>query len=152
MQQPLAVDSEDPAFRAELWKPSLREPWPRGASHDMKLHFLFRTLLHGQELAKRALQRLVSLLHLPGRNFWYVVEDINRTSVKVAEDCDFCLAGLGTRVERLKGLVYRRRKRPATTPPQRVARQALSGRQPGVFNRPLGLPSPWALLPAPGSD
>jgi RimJ/RimL family protein N-acetyltransferase len=158
-QSPL-VELEDHPFSAELWKPSLRAPWPRGASRDKKLHFLFRTLLQvtrmfpscdsgalvlydgarlvhysaftprywrfpflsgrdlqvgdtwtepsfrGKGLAKRALQRLVTRMRMPGRNFWYVVEDINRGSIKVAEDCGFRLAGVGTRVERLKGLDY----------------------------------------------
>ena len=158
-QSPL-VGLEDHAFSAELWKPSLRAPWPHGAGQDKKLHFLFRTLIHvtrmfpssdsgalalykgaqlvhysaftprywrfpflsrqdlqvgdtwtepscrGKGLAKRALQRLVTRMRMPGRNFWYVVEDINRASIKVAEDCGFRLAGIGTRVERLKGLDY----------------------------------------------
>src|SRR5271154_3725353 len=43
-QSPL-VQLKDPAFSAELWTPSLRAPWPHGASRDKKLHFLFRTLL-----------------------------------------------------------------------------------------------------------
>jgi GNAT superfamily N-acetyltransferase len=150
MQRPPSVGLADHAFSAELWKPSLRSPWPHGASRDKKLHFLFRTLLHvtrmfpscdsgamvlyeaarlvhysaftprywrfpflsGQDLqvgdtwtepsyrskglAKRALQHLVTRLRMPGRNFWF----------KVVEDCGFRLAGVGTRVERLKGLDY----------------------------------------------
>ena len=176
-QSPL-VQLKNPAFSAELWTPSLRAPWPHGASRDKKLHFLFRTLLRvtrmfpsndsgalvlyeaarlvhysaftprywrfpflaghdlqvgdtwtepsyrGKGLAKRALQRLVTRMRMPGRNFWYVVEDINRASVKVAEDCGFRLAGIGTRVERLKGLDYyeiRAQKPGGSQPPRRAA-------------------------------
>jgi RimJ/RimL family protein N-acetyltransferase len=42
----------------------------------------------------------------PGRGIWYVVEDLNRSSIRVAEDCGFRLAGVGTRVVRLKGFDY----------------------------------------------
>lgn len=159
-RQPPSGAADDPGFSLELWKPSLREPWPRGASRNKKFHFLFRTLLHvtrafpsrqsgamllydgtrlvhysaftprywrfpfladadlqvgdtwtepsyrGRGLARRALGRLLKLLAEPRRSIWYVVEDINRASIKVAEDCGFRLAGIGTRVERLKGLDY----------------------------------------------
>jgi RimJ/RimL family protein N-acetyltransferase len=160
MRRPPTGELEDHAFSAHLWKPSLRAPWPAGASPDKKPHFLFRTLLHmtrtfpsrdsgalvlyeagrlvhysaftprywrfpfvsgqdlqvgdtwtepsdrGKGLAKRALKRLVTWMRAPGRNFWYVVEDVNRASVKVAEDCGFRLAGVGTRVKRLKVFDY----------------------------------------------
>ena len=49
----------------------------------------------GRGLAKRSLRQLVILLSEPGRSIWYVVEDTNRASVKVAEDCGFHLAGVG---------------------------------------------------------
>jgi RimJ/RimL family protein N-acetyltransferase len=160
-RQPPAVGLEDCRFSLQQWQPSLRVPWPRGATRNKKLHFLFRTglqLMHGfasrdsgalalynedarlvhysaftprywrfpflssqdlqigdtwtepsyrgKGLAKRALREIVARMRKLGRGFWYVVEDINRASIKVVEDCGFRVAGIGTRVERLKGLDY----------------------------------------------
>ncbi|HKD66101.1 MAG TPA: GNAT family N-acetyltransferase [Candidatus Binataceae bacterium] len=151
------VGPPDDAFSTELWKPSLLTPWPRNATRDKKLHFLFRTLLHisgvfpspesgamvlydgprlvhysaftprywrfpflaggdlqvgdtwtepsyrGRGLAKFGLRALLVQTAKPGRRIWYVVQDINRASVKVAEDCGFQLAGTGGRIKRIKG-------------------------------------------------
>jgi RimJ/RimL family protein N-acetyltransferase len=60
----------------------------------------------GKGLAKVALSRLIAELQRPGRCLWYVVEDINVASVKVAEDCGFGVGGLGTRIKWLPGLDY----------------------------------------------
>lgn len=60
----------------------------------------------GRGLAKRSLRRLLDVLSEPDRSIWYVVEDVNRASIRVAEDCGFHLAGIGTRVQRLKGFDY----------------------------------------------
>ncbi|HEV3113114.1 MAG TPA: GNAT family protein [Candidatus Binataceae bacterium] len=60
----------------------------------------------GRGLAKQSLHRLLDLLSEPGRGIWYVVGDVNRASIKVAEDCSFHLAGIGTRVRRVKGFDY----------------------------------------------
>jgi RimJ/RimL family protein N-acetyltransferase len=60
----------------------------------------------GQGLAQRALHCLVALLFEPGRDIWYVVEEVNRASIKVAEICGFHRAGTGARVQRFKGLDY----------------------------------------------
>jgi RimJ/RimL family protein N-acetyltransferase len=159
-QPPASEPVDDPGFAMELWKPSFRTPWPRGASANRRLHFLFRTLLHltrmfasrdsgamvlyegmqlvhysaftpcywrfpflapgdlqvgdtwtqpsyrGRGLARRALRGLLKLLAQPGRSIWYVVEDVNRPSIRVAEDCGFRLAGIGRRVERMRGFDF----------------------------------------------
>ena len=60
----------------------------------------------GRGLAKQSLRRLLDLLAEPGRSIWYVVEDINRPSIKVAEDCGFDLARVGTRAKRFRGFDY----------------------------------------------
>jgi RimJ/RimL family protein N-acetyltransferase len=36
----------DANFTMQLWRPSVRTPWPRGVEADKKAHFVFRTLLH----------------------------------------------------------------------------------------------------------
>jgi RimJ/RimL family protein N-acetyltransferase len=60
----------------------------------------------GKGLAKRTLRSVVERMRKPGRSLWYVVEDVNRSSIKVAEDCGFRLAATGTHAERMKGFDY----------------------------------------------
>jgi len=52
----------------------------------------------GRGLALFALQTAVAILARPGRRLWYVVEVINKSSIRVAEKAHFALAAEGTRV------------------------------------------------------
>jgi GNAT superfamily N-acetyltransferase len=89
------------AFTPRYWR------FPFLAGRDLQIgdtwtHPLYRR----QGLAKRALRHLLIVLAERGRGIWYVVEDVNRASIVVAEDCGFRLAGVGTRVLRGKGFDY----------------------------------------------
>jgi RimJ/RimL family protein N-acetyltransferase len=86
------------AFTPRYWR------FPFLASQDIQIGDIWTEPAHrGKGLAKHTLRRLIERLQVPGRSFWYVVEDVNRPSIKVAEDCGFRLAGVGTRVIRIKG-------------------------------------------------
>jgi len=52
----------------------------------------------GRGLALFALKMIVATLARPGRQLWYVVEVINKPSIRVAEKAQFTLAAEGTRV------------------------------------------------------
>lgn len=52
----------------------------------------------GRGLALFALKMIVATLARPGRRLWYVVEVINKPSIRVAEKAQFTLAAEGTRV------------------------------------------------------
>jgi GNAT superfamily N-acetyltransferase len=73
-------------------------------ARDVQVGDTWTQPLHrGRGLAKQALRHLVVLLSQPERSIWYVVEEINQASVKVAEGCRFQLAGIGRRVKRFRG-------------------------------------------------
>lgn len=52
-------------------------------------------------LAAFTLQKIVETFDRPGRTFWYVVEQENSASVRVAEKAGFLLLGKGDRTKRL---------------------------------------------------
>lgn len=68
-------------------------------------------------LASFALQTIVTTLAKPGRRLWYVVEDINKPSIRVVEKAGFTLAAEGTWIKpwglKLAGAYVIRRNYPA---------------------------------------
>jgi RimJ/RimL family protein N-acetyltransferase len=55
----------------------------------------------GRGLATYALRKVVEENILPGRKFWYVAEEGNLGSIKVAEKAGFTKCGVGFRTKRL---------------------------------------------------
>ena len=91
------------AFTPRYWR------FPFLASRDLQVGDTWTDpQFRGRGLAKGSLRRLLDLLSQPGRRIWYVVEDVNVASIKVAEDCGFRLAGSGIRVRRVKGFDFYR--------------------------------------------
>jgi RimJ/RimL family protein N-acetyltransferase len=54
----------------------------------------------GKKLAPFAIRKIAELFRLPGRVFWYVVNEDNRSSIKVAEEAGFLRLGEGIRQRR----------------------------------------------------
>jgi RimJ/RimL family protein N-acetyltransferase len=78
-------------FTPRYWR------FPFVADDDFQIGDTWTDPAHrGRGLASFALQRVVMTLAKPGRRLWYVVEDINKPSIRVVEKAQFILAAKGT--------------------------------------------------------
>lgn len=78
-------------FTPRFWR------FPFLADGDLQIgHTWTDPAYRGEGIALFALQTVVRLERKPGRRFWYVVEDVNLASIRVAEKAGFALAGEGT--------------------------------------------------------
>jgi acetyltransferase (GNAT) family protein len=78
-------------FTPKFWR------FPFLADGDLQIgHTWTDPTYRGEGIALFALQTVVSKESKPGRRFWYVVEDVNLASIRVAEKAGFVLAGEGT--------------------------------------------------------
>jgi RimJ/RimL family protein N-acetyltransferase len=77
-------------FTPRYWR------FPFVADDDFQIGDTWTDPAHrGRGLASFALQRVVMTLAKPGRRLWYVVEDINKPSIRVVEKAQFILAAKG---------------------------------------------------------
>lgn len=81
-------------------------PWyfrfPFMAKNDLQVGDTWTHTAHrGKGLALIALEEIVRLCNKPGRRFWYVVEEENVASIRVAEKAGFSKVGQGVRIKRL---------------------------------------------------
>lgn len=75
--------------------------FPFMAADDLQIGATFtETSARGCGLAQHALIEAVQRLAKPGRTFWYLTEDANRASCRVAEQAGFDLVGHGARMPR----------------------------------------------------
>jgi RimJ/RimL family protein N-acetyltransferase len=78
-------------FTPEYWR------FPFIAADDFQIGDTWTEPAHrGRGLASFALQTIVAALAKPGRRLWYIVEDGNKPSIRVAEKARFTLAAEGT--------------------------------------------------------
>ncbi len=99
-------------FTPEYWR------FPFVADDDVQIGDTWTDPAYrGRGLASFALQTIVTTLAKPGRKLWYVVQDINAPSIRVAEKAGFTLAAEGTWVRpwglKLAGAYVIRRNYPA---------------------------------------
>ena len=78
------------AFTSRFWR------FPFLADSDLQIGDTWTDPAYrGKGLALFALRTIVRDHHQPGRRFWYVVEDLNRASIRVVEKAEFKLSGEG---------------------------------------------------------
>jgi RimJ/RimL family protein N-acetyltransferase len=79
------------AFTPRFWR------FPFLSDSDLQIGDTWTDPAHrGKGLALIALQTVVGMNRKPGRRFWYVVEAVNRASIRVVEKAGFTLSGEGT--------------------------------------------------------
>lgn len=73
--------------------------FPFMANADLQVGDIWTHPQHrGRGLASKALRQILKKYARPNRTLWYVVEENNLPSIRLAETCGFNLIGLGERV------------------------------------------------------
>ena len=76
--------------------------FPFMAKNDLQIGATFTVVgARGRGLAKLALIEAVRQLASPGRAFWYLAEEVNQASCRVADQAGFKVVGHGARIARL---------------------------------------------------